>query len=50
MISGHKTFTVRQVPSERKNGAIHAQVEIGKRAQYLIAPRGQGRAVFFGKP
>ncbi|MGB2824701.1 MAG: hypothetical protein WBF17_27260 [Phycisphaerae bacterium] len=50
VISGHKTFTVRQVPSERKNGAIHAQVEIGKRAQYLIAPRGQGRAVFFGKP
>jgi hypothetical protein len=50
VVSGHGTFAVRQVPFERNGGAIEAQVEIGKRAQYLVAPKGQGQAVFFGRP
>lgn len=50
VISGHKTFTLRQVPAKRSGGAIAARVTIDKRAEYLIAPKGQGRAVFFGRP
>jgi hypothetical protein len=50
VISGNKTFVVRGISSTLKDGAISADVEISKRAQYLIAPKGQGEAVFFGKP
>jgi len=50
VISGKKTFLVREIPGELRDSAMRATVEIAKRAQYLIAPKGQGQAVFFGKP
>jgi len=43
VISGAKTFTIKEVPAELKDGAIKAAVSIDKRAQYVIAPKGQGR-------
>ncbi|MCY3021123.1 MAG: carbohydrate binding domain-containing protein [Planctomycetota bacterium] len=50
VLSGNKTFAVREIPSGLKDGVIKATVEINKRAQYTIAPKGQGQAVFFGLP
>ena len=50
VISGRKTFEVKDIPSQSQNGVIRAAVEIDKRAQYVIAPRGEGKDVFFGKP
>lgn len=50
VISGNRTFAVREIPGELRDGAMRAAVEVAKRAQYLIAPKGQGQAVFFGKP
>jgi hypothetical protein len=50
VISGRKTFEVRSVPFQSRGGVIRASVEIDKRAQYVIAPRGEGKDVFFGKP
>ena len=50
VISGQKTFSVKPVDSEQKDGVIRASVEIDKRAEYVIAPKGQGEAVFLGKP
>jgi len=50
VISGNKTFTVREIAGTLKDGIISAKVEIAKRAEYVIAPKGQGEAVFFGKP
>ena len=31
------------------SGPNHVKVTIGKRAEYVIAPRGQGEAIFFGQ-
>jgi len=51
VISGHKTFTVRRIDdSQQKDGVITATVGFAKRGQYVIAPTGRGREVFFGKP
>ncbi|HLX65175.1 MAG TPA: hypothetical protein VKX17_28160 [Planctomycetota bacterium] len=50
VISGNKTFSLKPLKSDSKDGVIRAAVEIDKRAQYLIAPAGQGETVFFGKP
>ena len=50
VISGREPFAVIEMPSQSRGGAIRAAVEIGKRAQYVIAPRGAGKEVFFGKP
>jgi len=50
VIAGNRTFTVKQVDGALKDGVIRATVEIDKRAQYLVAPPGQGEAVWFGKP
>jgi len=50
VISGHKTFTVKKIESQREGGVITASVGIAKRGQYVIAPEGKGEAVFFGKP
>jgi hypothetical protein len=50
VISGNKGFKVSEIPSVSKDGALHATVELNKRAEYVIAPKGQGEAVFFGKP
>jgi hypothetical protein len=49
-ISGQKTFVVREIPSRQRGGAITASVSFGKRAEFVVAPKGQGEAVFFGKP
>jgi hypothetical protein len=50
VIAGHKTFEVKEVPSTCANGVVTATVNIDKRAEYVIAPKGQGSEVFFGKP
>lgn len=50
VISGRGTFKVKPIPSNQKDGVLRTQVTIGKRAEYVIAPPGEGRAVFFGKP
>jgi hypothetical protein len=50
VIAGQKTFEIKEIKSESKNGVIKAAVKIEKRAEYVIAPKGQGEAVFFGKP
>jgi len=50
VISGQKTFVVREIPSRQREGVITASVSIGKRAEFVVAPKGQGEAVFFGKP
>jgi len=48
VISGHKTFQVKEVASKQEGGVLKAAVRFDKRAQYLIAPKGRGKAVFFG--
>ena len=50
MVSGRKTFEVKDIPFQSRDGVIRATVEIDKRAQYVIAPCGEGKDVFFGKP
>ena len=54
VISGHKTFVLREVPSRQRNGvgtaSVSASVSFDKRAEFVLAPKGQGEAVFFGKP
>ena len=50
VISGHKSFMVNEIPSQRESGVIRATVKIDKRAQYVVAPKGEGQGVFFGKP
>lgn len=50
VIAGRKTFTVKEVRSQPKDGVIAARIAMNKRAQYVIAPKGRGEAVFFGKP
>ncbi|MGA2616990.1 MAG: hypothetical protein ABSF26_05215 [Thermoguttaceae bacterium] len=50
VIAGRRTFEVKPTGLQSKGGVIKATVEINKRAQYLIAPKGQGKDVFFGKP
>jgi len=50
VISGHETFKVKAIDSKQTDGVITAKVNFAKRGQYVIAPKGQGEAVFFGKP
>jgi hypothetical protein len=50
VISGRGTFKVREAAAASGDGVLKARITIQKRAQYLIAPKGQGEAVFFGKP
>jgi hypothetical protein len=50
VVSGRKTFEVKDIPFQSRGGVVRATVEVDKRAQYLIAPRGEGKDVFFGKP
>jgi hypothetical protein len=50
VVSGRKTFEVKDIAFESRGGVIRAAVQIDKRAEYVIAPRGEGKAVFFGKP
>ncbi len=49
VISGNKTFQVKALKSTLKDGVIKADVTIDKRAEYVIAPKGKGSDVFFGK-
>jgi hypothetical protein len=37
------------MPFQSQGGVIRAAVEIDKRAEYVIAPRGQGNDVYFAK-
>jgi hypothetical protein len=48
VISGKGTFNLRAIPFQLKDGELHAKVQVGKRAEYLIAPVGKAHAVFFG--
>ncbi len=50
VVSGRKTFEVKDIPCQSHDGVISARVEIDKRAQFVIASRGESRDVFFGKP
>ncbi len=50
VVSGRKTFEVKDIRFESREGVLRATVEIDKRAEYVIAPRGEGKDVFFGKP
>ncbi|MCY2989529.1 MAG: hypothetical protein NTY19_16885 [Planctomycetota bacterium] len=50
LISGHKTFTVKELPFQSHGGVIRAAVKVDKRAQYVIARRGEAHDVFFGGP
>lgn len=48
VVSGRRTFEVKETVFQSRGGVIRAAVEIDKRAQYVIAPRGLGKEVFFG--
>jgi len=50
VIAGTRRFAVKQIASRQADGIVTAAVQIGKRAQYVLAPPGEGEAVFFGKP
>jgi hypothetical protein len=50
LISGQQGFSVKEAPCEKGDGVIKARVTFAKRAQYVLAPKGQGEALFFGKP
>ena len=50
VVSGQKPFVVKDTAFERRGGVMRCQVEIDKRAEYVIAPRGKGQDVFFGSP
>jgi hypothetical protein len=50
VIAGRSTFAVRSAAFESAGGAIRAHVKFDKRAQYVVAPKGKGEEVFFGKP
>ncbi len=49
IISGQKTFVVKELPSKQADGVVKAAVEFSKRAEYIVAPKGKGEAVFLGK-
>ena len=50
VIAGQKTFELKEVPAELRDGALRASVEVRTRSQFVVAPKGQGQEVFFGKP
>jgi hypothetical protein len=50
VISGQSTFEVTEIPSHCSAGVVTAKVAFDKRAEYVIAPKGKGKDVFFGKP
>lgn len=50
LVTGQSGFEVREIASDTREGIIRGHVTINKRAQYVIAPKGEGAAVFFGKP
>jgi len=50
VISGQKSFDLREVASETVGGSIKAALKFNKRAEYVIAPKGKEKEVFFGKP
>lgn len=50
VISGYERFKVVPVDAQRDDGMLTTMVTINHRAQYLVAPRGQGEKVFFGNP
>ena len=50
VISGHQAFTIKDIPFQSHGGVIRAAVNLDKRAQYVIARRGEAHDVFFGKP
>lgn len=49
VLSGRRSFVVREIPSTVRDGVLTADVRIAHRAQYVVAPKGQGEAVFFGR-
>ncbi len=49
VISGNKTFTVSEIASKQDGGVVTGAVKFNKRGQYVVAPKGQGETVFFGK-
>jgi hypothetical protein len=49
VISGQSIFVVREIASRQHNGTITASVSIAKRAEFVVAPKGQGGEVFFGR-
>ena len=50
VVAGTGTFEVREIPVQAANGSLKTSVTIDKRAEYVIAPQGKGKDVFFGKP
>ncbi len=50
VISGHKVFEIKAIPFQAHGGVLRAAIEVEKRAEFVIAPRGHGHDVFFGKP
>src|SRR5206468_3658557 len=50
VIAGRAPFRVTEVPCEWRAGVLRAHLTVDKRAELVIAPPGQGSAVFFGKP
>jgi|GEM_PF-2098853 len=48
VIAGTESFKIRQVPARLEDGDLRAMVTIGKRAEFVVAPPGQGARVFFG--
>lgn len=49
VLSGKASFALSKVKAKRTANKLQAEVTIGKRAEYVIAPKDQGNHVFFGK-
>jgi hypothetical protein len=50
VVAGTRSFVLREMPCQQADGVVRVDVTVKRRGQYLLAPRGQGDAVFFGKP
>lgn len=49
ILAGRRTFTLRKIRAKKTEVGLEIQVRIGKRAEYVIAPPGKAKVVFFGK-
>jgi hypothetical protein len=50
LIAGQKPFELREIATESGAGTVKGMLQFNKRGEYVLAPKGQEKKVFFGKP
>ena len=49
LIAGKQGFSLKKIDAEKTQKGLTCQVKIGKRAEFVIAPKGKAENVFFGR-